>query len=360
MRSLEGIFDATHVQELQDQAKVFVRDLSIAVFTKEIQRMPSSEGLRRHPSPLLLSYLDALPHALARDVADEAKAAQELMTSIIQDLVSMVDHNNVTSQDIIPPLHQVASRFSAMCLEESWVRKSAGCSGIKIMTCTPDLGVKWINDREVDLVRTLLHILKDLASDLPRDVDDVVDVLTRVLRVSNMETNLAEVSVHNRNKLMHLTGIFCAELQSANPVVRDAAQTCIGLLAQVSGKTPYELLMPHRDRMLTAIYAKPLRALPFPIQIGMIEVIRYCVSLDPPLPELCEELLRMLHECLAVSEQEDHLLLGGRGNPRQNGIEVTKLRVACIRLLTASMPMTDFFSKNPSTRQRYFVSLLSL
>lgn len=352
MRSLEGIFDATHVTELQDQAQKFARDLSLAVFTKEIRRTTSLEGLRRHPSPLLLSYLEALPHALARESAEEAKRAQNLMTLIIQDLVSMVDHNHVTSLDIIQPLHQIAGRFSALCLEESWVRKSAGCSGIRIMTCTPDLGVKWINDREVELVRTLLHILKDLAADLPRDVDDVVDVLTRVLRVSDAGTNISEMAISARNKLIHLIGIFCAELQSANPVVRHAAQTCIELLTEISGKSAYELLIPHRERMLAAIYAKPLRALPFPIQIGMIEAVRYCVSLDPPLPELNDELLRLLHECLNAADADDSNLMGGRGNPRQGGIEVIKLRVACIRLLTASMPMTDFFSKQSQTRQK--------
>ena len=196
VRSLEGVFDAIHVSELEDEAQKFARDLSLAVFTKEIGRTASSDGLRRHPSTLFTAYLEALPHALAREAAEEAKKAQVLISLIIQDLVAMVNRNGVKEQDIIQPLHQIASRFSALCLEDSWVRKSAGCSGIRIMTYTPDLGVKWINDREVDLVRTLLHILKDLASDLPRDVDDVIDVLIRVLRVSNDDLSVLDVSSH--------------------------------------------------------------------------------------------------------------------------------------------------------------------
>jgi transformation/transcription domain-associated protein len=40
--------------------------------------------------------------------------------------------------------------------------------------------------------------------------------------------------------------------------------------------------MPHHERMLLGIYTKPLRGLSFPIQIGIIEAMRYCVSLDPP------------------------------------------------------------------------------
>jgi transformation/transcription domain-associated protein len=228
------------------------------------------------------------------------------------------------------------------------------------MTCTPELGVKWITDREVDLVRTLLHILKDLPPDLPRDIDDVVDVLTSVLRISNADSSFhAEGAFQARNKLIHLVGIFFPELQSSNSVVRQAAQTCIGLLVGISGRPAVDLLMPHRDRMLVAIYTKPLRALPFAIQIGMIEAIRYCVSLDPPLVELNDELLRLLHETLALADAEDANLLG-RGSPRQGSIEVTKLRVACIKLLTASMPLTDFFSRQHQTRQRYGNLLITI
>jgi transformation/transcription domain-associated protein len=271
------------------------------------------------------------------------------VAAIIRDLVAMSDQNNILPQDIIPTLHQIATRFSALCLDDSWVRKSAGCSGIKIMTCTPELGVKWINDREFDLVRTLLHILKDLPFDLPHDVDDVVDVLTRVLRVSNAQKD--DEGTPRSKKLLHLIGLFFIELSSSNVVVRQAAQSCIDLLVTLSGKPAVELLMPHRERMLAAIYTKPLRALPFPIQIGMIEAVRYCVSLDPPLAELNEELLRLLHETLALADADD-LKTFGRGNQRQSELDIIKLRVACIKLLTASMPLTDFFSKQAQTRQR--------
>jgi transformation/transcription domain-associated protein len=207
-------------------------------------------------------------------------------------------------------------------------------------------------DREVDLYRTLLHILKDLPSDLPRDIDDVVEVLMSVLRISNGRLDFhGEGLPHARNKLIYTVGIFFPELQSPNPLVRQASQKCIALLVGLSGRPAVELLMPHRDRMLMGIYTKPLRALPFSKQIGMIEAIRFCISLDPPLVELNDELLRLLHETLALADADDAQLLGPR-NLRQGGLEVIKLRVACIKLLTASMPLTDFFSRQHQTRQR--------
>ncbi|KAF9222005.1 FAT-domain-containing protein [Gyrodon lividus] len=363
VRSLEAIFGAIYIPELKEYAQKFIRELSRAVFAMEMRKNATKEiALKRYPSPLLSSYLEAMPWVLAREKQEEAKPGQDLISLIISDLVAMGKEQGVTPLDIVPMLHQIASRFSAICLDDAWVRKSAGCSGIRIMTYTADFGVKWIQDREVDFVRTLLHILKDLPYDLPRDVGDVVDVLKRVLRVGSAETEgLTEAPIASRTKLVHLVGIFSSELSSPNPVVRQAVQTCIESLVELTGKSAHDLLLPHRDRMLTAIYTKPLRALSFPIQIGIIDAVRFCISLDPPLPELNDELLRLLHETLALADADD--LNIGRVNLRQGGLEVIKLRVACIKLLTASMPMTDFFSKQHQTRQRvtsvYFKSLYS-
>jgi transformation/transcription domain-associated protein len=65
-------------------------------------------------------------------------------------------------QDIFHILHQIANRFSTLCLDDPRTRKSAGGNVIRLMINPPQLGVKWIAGREVDTVRTLLYILKCL------------------------------------------------------------------------------------------------------------------------------------------------------------------------------------------------------
>ncbi|KZT26868.1 FAT-domain-containing protein [Neolentinus lepideus HHB14362 ss-1] len=368
-RCLEGAFDAVHIPDVSAQAEEYIRKLSQVIFRAEPRRTYAKDVAgRRWPSPLLSCYLEALPHTLTRDNQSETEKAQELVTAIIKELIDMGNNIVLSPQEVLPTFQQIAGRFSALCFEDSWARKSAGCAGIKVISRIHDVGVKWITDREVDLVRNLLHVLKDLPSDLPRDVDEVLDVLTCVLRVSNSELaapsgQIAEDTLNaRRSKIVHLAGIFFSELSSAIAIVRRAVQMCIGLLAEISGKPVVELLLPHRDRLLAGIYTKPLRAVPLQIQIGMIEAIRYCIELDPPLPELNEELLRLLHETLALADADDANLLG-RGNPRQGGVDIINLRVASIKLLTASMPITDFFSKHTATRQRvtsvYFKSLYS-
>ena len=69
-------------------------------------------------------------------------------------------------------------------------------------------------------MRTLLHVLKDLPFDLPRDVTDVIEVLKRVLRVTYTDLDaMADVPVIARAKLVHIIGIFFSELSNPNPVV---------------------------------------------------------------------------------------------------------------------------------------------
>lgn len=358
MKCLEGIFDAIYIAEFKEKASRYIHDLSRYVFMTEIRRTATKDDYTRRnfPSPLFAAYLDALPHGIARENVAEAQATQDLTASLIEDIVSLPTLPEVVPNDVIATFHHFASRLSSLCLDATWTRKGAGCVGIKLLATTSDLGAKWINDREIDLIRTLLHVLKDMPYDLPHDVDKVVDTLVTVLKVSEVQLSSTGENTLARTKILNLTGILFAELSGSNSVVRRVAQQCVQLLVQLSGKTASELLLPHRERMLTAIYTKPLRALPFPIQIGMIEAVRYCLGLDPPLPELNDELLRLLHESLALADAEDVALMG-RGNPRQSSIDIVKLRVACIKLLTASMPLTDFFSKHPQTRQRCVIVL---
>ncbi len=79
--------------------------------------------------------------------------------------------------------------------------------------------------------------------------------------------------------------------------------------------------------MLIGIYTKPLRALSFSKQIGMIEAIRYCVSLDPPLVEYNDELLRLLHETLALADAEDTQLVGPRNKTGKIGSHQASCRL---------------------------------
>ncbi|KAJ1892504.1 transcription-associated protein 1, partial [Kickxella alabastrina] len=164
---------------------------------------------------------------------------------------------------------------------------------------------------------------------------------------------LARLSPDNSRLLKSFLALITKELANPSNEVRDAAKACLDILVDVTGCSVTALLLPSRDRLLIPIFGKPLRALPHNMQIGNIDAITYCLSLDPPFLEINEELLRLLSEALALADAEDQALVNHPAQVRTNTMSLTHLRHVCIRMLTSAMVRPEFAdAKNTPTRAR--------
>ncbi|KAJ2598607.1 transcription-associated protein 1, partial [Coemansia sp. RSA 1721] len=163
----------------------------------------------------------------------------------------------------------------------------------------------------------------------------------------------AGLSLDNSRLLKSFLALITKELANPSNEVREAAKACLAILVTVTRCSVTALLLPFRDRLLGPIFGKPLRALPHNMQIGNIDAITYCLSLDPPFLEINEELLRLLSEALALADAEDQALVNHPAQVRSNTVSLTHLRHVCIRMLTAAMVRPEFSdSKNTPTRAR--------
>jgi transformation/transcription domain-associated protein len=345
-RALEGAFDCMYMSELQADAEALIKQITSHVFFTDARRGSTAAGgqLRRWPSPHLTTLIDTLPNALVRSRPEERDPAQAFIARVITDLV---DASNDTPEEITSFLLNIATRFTSMCLGDTWSRRTGGCRGVRIMLELPMLGIDWVRDREVELIRTLLHVLKHVPSDLLDDVKHVTELLVRVLTASHAGPPADPAPP----KLTHIMGVLFTELPSQSSVVRETVHKCIDVVADLVGRSPYELLLPHRERALASLYTKPLRALQYSTQIGVIEAFRYCLRTSPPLPEVNEELLRLLQETIAYATADEATLIG-RVNQRQGTIDVIKLKVVCLLLLTAAIPVADYFVTRPAYQER--------
>jgi transformation/transcription domain-associated protein len=190
-------------------------------------------------------------------------------------------------------------------------------------------------------------VLKHLPSDLPKDVEQVTDLLTFVLRTSHGDPPPDPA----RSKLPHVMSVLFTEIPSQSATVREVAQRCIALVSELTGESVHTLLLPHRERALMSLYTKPLRALQYSTQIGVLEAFTYSLGTTPPIPDVGAELLRLLQETVAYASAEEGSLVG-RANARQNMLDVVKLKVSCLRLLAAALPVVDYFSGIPNFQAR--------
>jgi transformation/transcription domain-associated protein len=153
-----------------------------------------------------------------------------------------------------------------------------------------------------------------------------------------------------------LIDMLVLELPSQRSIVRDATQASIELLADIKGVSVHELIVKAaKERLLDPnsgpIFNKPLRALPFGMQIGNIDAITYLLNLRPPLPDVNDELMRLVHETIALADADDTSLIG-RVVHHAAELSLRNLRVACLKLLCAAMSFPDLFSKQHASRTR--------
>ena len=140
-----------------------------------------------------------------------------------------------------------------------------------------------------------------------------------------------------------LVGALVYDLASPTPMVREVAQKCLGVLSDTTGVPIATIIGPCKHLLLTPIFGKPLRALPFPMQIGNIDAITFCLGLPDTFLTFNEELNRLLLEALALVDADDESLANvHRLTEYRTSKQLIELRVVCIKLLSLALTKPDF------------------
>ncbi|WFD31947.1 transcription-associated protein 1 [Malassezia sp. CBS 17886] len=372
-RAVVGLFHAgaAHVGVRAD-VRAYLLGLYAHAMRAEIERdLPHAGAVsQRHLLPLTLVLLEAMARAVDGVDVRSAEPHVDLLLAAVHECVAVCDAAHAARPGMAHTvMHALASAFCSLCYEQHWHRRLGGWLGIDTLVRRAGLGSAWTADHQLEIVRALLYMLKDMPSDPPRDIGAVSDTLYCVLEQAygggedggpggpergargaaggspaggaappgGPATRAPARPTH----LTYLVGILIPELSCANEIARTTTQHALELLATLRACAVTDLLVPQRDRLLLPIFTKPLRALPFGIQIGHIDAITYTLRQGAPLPEFNEELFRVLTEALALADADDQALLG-RASMYKSVRAVTKLRVAALRLLAAAMGCAAF------------------
>lgn len=241
-------------------------------------------------------------------------------------------------------LHQLATRIAMHCYDPSWQRKCGAARGMLILISEVGLETRFCIDHEIEFTRALLFALKDMPGEAPSNADMVTDTLLTLVRLCS--TDIGEDDKKARRvTLNYLVGLLLVEVSCQVASVRDAVKRALKVVSEGEGMPITELLRPVKDRLIGPIFTKPLRALGFTMQIGHIDAVTYCITLDPPLIEVDEQLVRLLHEALGIADAEDSALLGGKVTYKTMA-PLTQLRVVCVQLLSAALANSQLNTPN--------------
>lgn len=241
-----------------------------------------------------------------------------------------------------------AHRAVQLCHEEDWARKIAGVTVIRILFEDVEMPRKSVVDMELDLLRALLFCLRDAPRYPPAATDDVVELMKYLIRSFHLSDDVNKPAKDGKTRLHRLTETLVTELHSSSELSRQAAQDLIALLAEVTSQPIPDLVKDAAKSKLLDVtagplFSKPLRALQPPIQVGNIEAAAYLMGLRPQIVETTDEMVRLLHEVLALADLDDASL--NKVPTHKQDIWLKTLRVSCLKLLRAAMATPDFMNK---------------
>jgi transformation/transcription domain-associated protein len=289
-----------------------------------------------------------LADAIAESLSSDMLAVREAGQLAIQEIFSTTAIIFGSDAQIFK-LHffnYLSTTFCHSCYEEEWFTKSGGALGISLLITEIDLGDAFVNEKQLEFVRALLFVIKDMPADLPAKTrigaqETLELLLNRCLANASKDDLKPPQPTQRPSKIIQLCGTFATEISHMNPHVRETAKRGVSIIAKQLGVEIHELLEPTKERCLTPIYNKPLRALPFGIQIGFIDAITYYMNLKNDFVVFDDNLNRLLLESLALTDAADESLAGKPAEYRTHE-SIVNLRVACIKLLTTAMGYEEF------------------
>lgn len=285
-------------------------------------------------------FLEVLVETFCGPIEKQVKFALELLARIHSKLISIFPASRLSE---LPLFFLLVEKMIAYCYGSDFNAKIGACNGLKLL-CDFNLGSRWLWMQESRIVRGLLFILKDVpAYATESHIKLVSETLLTFLNLCHSVKDFSDSDLKSKSQYYfnQIMSILISELTNSNISVRDVIHSSFELLSKCNGCEVGELLAPHRDRLLLPIFTKPLRALPFSLQIGYVDAVNYCLNLKPPLVTFSEELLRLLHEALALVEADDTALVSKSGQLK-NAQNLINLRVVCISLLSTAISCSEF------------------
>ncbi|KAI1500909.1 FAT domain-containing protein [Biscogniauxia marginata] len=358
-RLIKAIMYAESLPDFREEADVFLMNLcrhftiievgrGLIDVKKELSPFDPTAG----EGPLFIDtrvLADAIVESLASDLPDVRDAAIRAVRAVYDSTVTIFGAETHVGR--LGFFNHLSKTFCHACNEEEWYMKAGGSLGIRYLLTDVDLGDAWVIAKQMEFIRALIYVIKDMPQDLPEKTRSSAQVtlealLTRITKSVKKEDALPASAQPGQpqpkpSRLAQICVLFNDELSHMNKHVRGTARRSLEIIAGATKAEIWELLEPHRDRLLQPIYAKPLRALPFSTQIGYIDAIAYYMSLKADFVSFDDHLNRLLMESLALADATDESLAGKPAEFRTHE-SIVNLRVACIKILSKAMGFDDF------------------
>ncbi|ODV87142.1 hypothetical protein CANARDRAFT_26566 [[Candida] arabinofermentans NRRL YB-2248] len=359
IKLLEALFYSVSIDEVREEAENLIRGICqhyvLLYFGRTVvnaYKFNRQFSVNNHEGKNSLNentIFDAISYALSFHVKAVREVGIESIKTIFNACVTLF--GSVDDAIKFLPIRRMCSKFVHCCFEEAYYSKLGGCLGLQTMVNDIGMPVSYFTLRQLEILRAMFFVLRDTPADVPAEVCNVAKSLVlKLLEDCNKEVSKEAVFQH---PFQSVVSQIVFDLSNSNPNVRETAHKALSVLSNVTQVPIATMISPSKGILLAPIFGKPLRALPFHMQIGNIDAITFCLGLENTFLEFNDELNRLLSESLALVDAEDESLISvHRISEHRTSEQLVKLRVVCIELLSLALTKPAFSNGNPQIRIR--------
>jgi len=370
VKLIEAVFYGASIESCKEEATAFIEGLcrhTVLLYLGrsmvEFHKYNREFSVENHEGDRHLnenSMFDGISYALSFYNEDVRKLGERAIHIIYDTCADLAG----SERDAIKflPIRRMCSNFIHNCYAEKYYDKLGGCLGLEVMICgsanakdkdAEGVGIPpaYFALRQLEITRAMFFVLRDTPAELPSAVCSVArHVLLTLFRQCNGNGAVPKDAVF-KQPFQAVVSQIVFDLSNSSPVVRKTAQQALGVLSEVTGVPIANMISPSKGILLAPIFGKPLRALPFHMQIGNIDAISFCLGLEDTFLEFNDELNRLLSEALALVDAEDESLISAhRVTEYRTAEQLVTLRVVCIKLLSLALARPEFLTGNPQAR----------
>ncbi|KAG0664554.1 transcription-associated protein 1 [Maudiozyma exigua] len=348
VKLIDALFLTTSIDELREEATTILNHIVdhfclLQVNNTLLRKRNISNTFNidiRQPELTLGSNLlvKAISTALSCYISAVRETAIEMIKRINEKCKIIYEDKSIFQFSL---LYDLMKQFMHDCYREKFYEKKAGIIGIKTLINETHVSSEVLKKLQPDLVAGFLFVLKDTPMGAPVSITKgAEELLNEILVLTFDEVTEAELDLKG---IQHtLTDIVC-ELGNPNERVREICQSSLSVISEKTNIPVVKLMDKSKNFLLSPIFAKPLRALSFTMQIGNIDAVSYCLGLPDTFLTFNEELFRLLQEVIVLADAEDESLSTiQRATEYRTSEQLVKLRIACIKLLTLALKNEEF------------------
>jgi transformation/transcription domain-associated protein len=351
LRLLKSIFYAISIPELKEEATQMVKNITEHLTLLGVGKVLTEKVKNQRPflvddneGPAIISeriMFEAIIYTLSSYILDVRESGIEAI-KVIFDTSVLVFGSKENALEF-PILRSLLNAFIHSSYDEAYYNKLASTLGLQTMIQDLDIPISWFKPRQFEFMHAMFYVLRDTNPEAPHEVcDNAKKLILHVLAEANQGVQEAEVF---EKPFQTIVGALVYDLSNANPLVRQTSREALKVLSETTKVSISAIIERCKNILLTPIFGKPLRALPFLMQIGNIDAITFCLGLDNSFLTFNDELNRLLMEALTLVDAEDESLTSAhKVSEHRTAEQLVKLRVACIELLSLALTKPEFTS----------------